>query len=543
MDALKSSKNMTIVGAVVIVALALLFWTQLLSPKRDEAAKLGGQIETTEASLASHRAEVEAAEAARRRFPTEYQRLVVLGKAVPGGDETASLLVQLNSLADRSGVRFNDLQLNSEGGGGSGEEAAAPRSSAGGTPVSATEVAASLLPLGASIGPAGLAVMPYTLTFEGDFFQIADFIEQLDKMVKTQNEKVLVDGRLITVNGFSLSPEGGRRRLRRVLGRRLAVADRELRGHHLPDPAEPRDDGRRDPIQPRRIERHAGGDDHRRRAVKRLKGPDLKMPDVKAPAFLADLYYDLRDRRLLPLLALVLVAIVATPFLLGQKSETTLPPAAEGAISALRETSVPPTSKLTVVEAKPGLRDYRKRLKGPHPDRPVPLPGRRLGRVEGRRRLLELRLGLVDEHDDLDLEDHRNVRLVRPTPARRSPPSSTEGSGGGNGGEGGHSGGGGGSTAGRRRQRQGARRPLQLRGQPADRPHDRQQGRREQEGERAGSAQGNPADHRPARRRRSRSSPIWASVRRRASRCSSSPPTSPACSAKASASPAPTTAS
>lgn len=208
MDALKNSKNMTIVGAVVIVALALAFWTQLLSPKREEAAKLGDQIETVETSLASHRVEVETAEAARRRFPGEYQRLVVLGKAVPGGDETASLLVQLNGLAVQSGVRFNDLQLSSEGGGGSGEEAAVPQSSPGGTPVSATEVAASLLPLGASIGPAGLAVMPYTLTFEGDFFQIADFIEQLDKMVKTQNEKVLVDGRLITVDGFSLSPEG-----------------------------------------------------------------------------------------------------------------------------------------------------------------------------------------------------------------------------------------------------------------------------------------------------------------------------------------------
>ena len=35
------------------------------------------------------------------------------------------------------------------------------------------------------------------------------------------------------------------------------------------------------------------------------------------PPFLVDLYYDLRDRRLLPLLALVLVAIVAVPFLLG----------------------------------------------------------------------------------------------------------------------------------------------------------------------------------------------------------------------------------
>lgn len=197
---------MAIAGGVVIFALALVFWTQLLSPKREEAAKLGEQIEMVEASLASHRTEVAEAEAARRRFPGEYQRLVVLGKAVPGGDETASLLLQLNALAKRSGVKFNDVELSSEGG-GSGEEPTVPRSSPGGTPVPATEVAASLLPLGASIGPAGLAVMPYTLTFEGDFFQIAGFTEQLDKMVKTQNEKVLVNGRLITVDGFTLSLE------------------------------------------------------------------------------------------------------------------------------------------------------------------------------------------------------------------------------------------------------------------------------------------------------------------------------------------------
>jgi hypothetical protein len=100
--------------------------------------------------------------------------------------------------------------------------------------------------------------------------------------------------------------------------------------------------------------------------MKRLKGPELKMPELKAPAFLADLYYDLRDRRLLPLIALVVVAIVATPLLLGQKSETELPPAAAGAIAALQETSGR-TSALTVVEAKPGLRDYRKRLRGRKP--------------------------------------------------------------------------------------------------------------------------------------------------------------------------------
>ena len=45
------------------------------------------------------------------------------------------------------------------------------------------------------------------------------------------------------------------------------------------------------------------------------------MPELKVPDFLRDLYYDLRDRRLLPLVALVIVAIVAVPFLLGGGSK------------------------------------------------------------------------------------------------------------------------------------------------------------------------------------------------------------------------------
>jgi Tfp pilus assembly protein PilO len=205
MSALKNTRTLTIVAMLVVAALAIAFWMLLLSPKREEAAKLGRQIDRVEASLSEHRAEVAAAEVARRRFPVDYQRLVVLGKAVPGGDETASLLVQVNGIADRAGVSFNDVELDSES--GSGEEAAAAPASSGGEPVSATEAAASLLPLGALVGPAGLAVMPYTLTFEGDFFQIADFIRDLDAMVKSHNEKVAVTGRLITINGFSLIPE------------------------------------------------------------------------------------------------------------------------------------------------------------------------------------------------------------------------------------------------------------------------------------------------------------------------------------------------
>ncbi len=213
--------NRVIVVALAVAALAVAFWMLLLGPKRDEASKLGAQVEETKELLAQHRAEATQAVEARQGFPVDYQQLVVLGKAVPGDDDTASLLVQLNRIADKAGVTFRNLTLEAAEGAevapapvAPAPEAPSPEGSASessaGTPaslVSPTEVAASTLPLGAAIGPAGLAVMPYTLTFDGDFFQIADFIKGLDSLVKTQNARVSVDGRLITINGFSLAPD------------------------------------------------------------------------------------------------------------------------------------------------------------------------------------------------------------------------------------------------------------------------------------------------------------------------------------------------
>lgn len=105
--------------------------------------------------------------------------------------------------------------------------------------------------------------------------------------------------------------------------------------------------------------------------MKRLKaGPELKMPNLKVPDFLVDLYWDLRDRHLLPLLALLIVAIVAVPFLLGGGSKQTPPPASPLAGASVAPSPEPVGAKLTVVEAKPGLRDYRKRLRHDSPTDP-----------------------------------------------------------------------------------------------------------------------------------------------------------------------------
>lgn len=86
------------------------------------------------------------------------------------------------------------------------------------------------------------------------------------------------------------------------------------------------------------------------------KGPEISL---KPPQVLTDLYADLRDRHLLPLVVLLLAGIVAAPVLLGdEKEEEPFAPA-----PAPPQKAVDPAS-FTVVPAEPQLRDYRRRLEG-----------------------------------------------------------------------------------------------------------------------------------------------------------------------------------
>lgn len=219
-----SSSNRLVISVLAIAGVAIAFWMLALGPKREEADKLGSEVEQLQVSLTEAQGMAAEAAAAKREFPADYQQLVLLGKAVPEGDETSSLFVELNRVADRAHVKFQGITLN-----GSGEaaptapapptpEAAPPTtppaesSTPGAVPAAATvpptEAAASVLPLGATIGTAGLGVMPYSINFSGDFFQIADFIQGIDSLVDTGGPEVTVDGRLVTLDGFTLSADG-----------------------------------------------------------------------------------------------------------------------------------------------------------------------------------------------------------------------------------------------------------------------------------------------------------------------------------------------
>jgi hypothetical protein len=89
------------------------------------------------------------------------------------------------------------------------------------------------------------------------------------------------------------------------------------------------------------------------------KGPQIKPPELRVPQFLVDLYYDLHDRHLLPVVGLLLVGIVAVPLLLGGSSDAEEPAAAADASTASKPF---PTSSLVVTKEAPDLRDYKRRL-------------------------------------------------------------------------------------------------------------------------------------------------------------------------------------
>jgi Tfp pilus assembly protein PilO len=224
----KGSDKAIVMGVIVAVVLAG-FYFKVLSPKREKASSLSKDITELQARVDEQRQLAQFGEDARQHFPRYYGRLVVLGKAAPATADTPSLLVELNTLASRTGVQFNGLKLSDSSTGTDASSApsssTAPTTSSGDSsatstggststtstasattaPPAATEATAANLPLGATVGAAGLPVMPYELTFRGSYFDVANFLKGVDGLVRTgQASQVSADGRLLTVNAFSL---------------------------------------------------------------------------------------------------------------------------------------------------------------------------------------------------------------------------------------------------------------------------------------------------------------------------------------------------
>ncbi len=99
--------------------------------------------------------------------------------------------------------------------------------------------------------------------------------------------------------------------------------------------------------------------------MKQLKRPEIKTPDLKVPDFLRDLAGDLRERHLLPLVGLLLVAIVVVPFALSRsgKSESSSDQGGGAGLAAAAGAAAAGPRVTTFANSVTGLRDYKRRLR------------------------------------------------------------------------------------------------------------------------------------------------------------------------------------
>jgi len=199
--------------AVVVLAAALGgFWFVGLAPKRSEAAKLQTQIDAATQQLTDAEQKAAQARQAKSRYQADYAEVASLGKAVPKSDALPSLLYQLQRASHGARVDFRSLKILAgtaqAATAGNAQSAAASASSANAAP--AGSAAASTLPPGARVGAAGLPVMPFSFVFNGSFFDMEDFLRDVQRFVHVDGNDIDVRGRLLSIDGFSLtaSPSG-----------------------------------------------------------------------------------------------------------------------------------------------------------------------------------------------------------------------------------------------------------------------------------------------------------------------------------------------
>jgi type II secretory pathway pseudopilin PulG len=205
-----STRDRTIIAVICLAVAIVAPWLLIVSPKRDQASKLSGQVTAMQSQLQSVRAQLAASNQARAAFASSYTTLVRLGEAVPTDDNTPSLIYQLQGAAKKSHVDFQSLTFNA----GSSSATSTPTptggsSSSSSSGSSTSKPASTTLPPGVTIGPAGFPIEPFTFTFAGNFFHLASFLGRLQKFVVANNQNLSVSGRLMTLDAITLAQNSG----------------------------------------------------------------------------------------------------------------------------------------------------------------------------------------------------------------------------------------------------------------------------------------------------------------------------------------------
>lgn len=139
-------KIRVVLVALALVVIVVLCWFLLLSPIRGDIAATNASIEAEQTRLSAAQAKLAQAETTRQEGKKNQARLLELAKMVPESEEIPSLLLQIQDLADQSGIDFISI-----------------------TP-------------GDPVQENAFRILPLELEFSGTYFDLSDFVYRAEQM-------------------------------------------------------------------------------------------------------------------------------------------------------------------------------------------------------------------------------------------------------------------------------------------------------------------------------------------------------------------------
>jgi cell division septation protein DedD len=137
-------------------------WFLVIGPQRSKAADLEKQIADTHEAIDAARAlTVQAKRGAKIRVADLYR----LTKAMPDDPDMAGIVLELNQVAEESGITFEQIT-----------------------------------PATAAVPISGYAAIPITVEFEGNFYDLSDFLYRLRNLVDVRHGALDATGRLFAID-------------------------------------------------------------------------------------------------------------------------------------------------------------------------------------------------------------------------------------------------------------------------------------------------------------------------------------------------------
>ncbi len=178
----RRSRIVVLAGIAILAAL----WMLAISPKREERAKVKANVAAQEARLQTAQAQLASFEAAKKAVPRQARRAQAARQGRAGSRR--DLVAAASAAAPREGAQ---------------QQPAARRPQAG--PAAPAGADGTRLTPGATVGPDGLAALPFTFEFTGEYFDLRDILATVRRSVSVRKDKIKVGGRLLTIDGLSFT--------------------------------------------------------------------------------------------------------------------------------------------------------------------------------------------------------------------------------------------------------------------------------------------------------------------------------------------------